>query len=85
MEDQNDIKGMYKTTRNQLEYQVIGPPQQLVLQGNNITAPREIAQTQMEFFNRKIEKLMGELPRPTDDPLKVLNDAMEKWDSSEDR
>ena len=79
IQNQNDTKSLYRITRQQLGWQLNGPPQQLVSQGRKITAPKLIAQEQMNYFSAKIESLMAELPRPTEDPLKILNDSMRNW------
>ena len=85
MEEQNDVKGLYRSTRKQLGWEDNGPPQLLVIQGRRIEAPKKIAQEQLKFFNHKVDKLMQEIPRPTENPTIVLEEAMENWDKDGER
>ena len=79
MQKQNNIKGLYRTIKTQLGWKNSGPPQSLDVEGRKLTAPRDIANAQMTYLKKKIEKLMSEIPRPTEDPLKTLQLAMDRW------
>ena len=79
IEAENNSKGLYKTVKIQLGWKDNGPPQSLVHEGQKITAPQKMADVQSNFFTEKIEKLMSEIPRPTENPLKILEDAMKNW------
>ena len=79
MEGQNNISGLYKSVRLQLGLKSGGPPQQLVVEGKILTAPKDIANEQLKYFKNKIIKLMASIPRPTEDPFKTLRLALEKW------
>ena len=81
MQNKNDTKGLYRSIKTQLGWKNSGPPQSLDVEGRKITAPRDIANEQMNFFKKKIEKLMSEIPRPTQDPLKTLQLAIDRWSS----
>ena len=39
----------------------------------------------MDYFTSKIDKLMSEIPRPTEDPTKILREALENWEGAENR
>ena len=61
------------------------PPQVLVVEGKRITSPKELANEQIKYFSSKIEKIMQNIPRPTEDPLRVLSKALENWEAADNR
>ena len=79
MEDQNNVKGLYSITRTQLGWKRPGPPQSLMIEGRKVTAPKDIADAQLNFYKEKVEKLSASIPRPTEDPLNVLEVAIDQW------
>ena len=85
LEVKNNVKGLYSAARTQLGLKKPGPPQKLCINGKNITAPAEIANVQVNFYKDKIEKLVSELPRPTENPLELLEKTMKNWSSKDDR
>ena len=79
IESQNNISGLYKSVRTQVGLKEGGPPQQLVVEGKILSAPKVIANQQLKYFKGKIDKLMTSIPRPTKDPYRTLEIALEKW------
>ena len=85
MEASNNTQGLFKTIKSQLGIKSGGPPQSLVIGGKSITAPKKIADAQLSFFNNKVENLITSIPRPTENPLKVLEEAFKRWGVEADR
>ena len=81
IERNNDSKSLYNLTKNHLGWKTGGPPQSFLIEGKTVSAPSEMAQEQLKYFNRKIEKLINDLPPKTEDPLKILKDRIEKLGS----
>ena len=50
-----------------------------------MTSPKDIAEAQNDFFINKVEMLRTQLPRPHNDPLKTLREAMNRWELATDR
>ena len=82
LEAKNDSQKLFKIIKNQLGLKGSGPPQSLVINGRKITAPKDLAEAQMKFFNEKVEQLISEIPRPTIDPLEMLKKSLERWGST---
>ena len=80
-----DIKSLYNITKTQLGWKSGGPPSALVVDGKYLTAPKDIANTQNEFFVNKVEQLRQELPPTNEDPLHHLKAAMGKWAQADSR
>ena len=78
IERNNDSKSLYNITKNHLGWKTGGLPQFYLIEGKTVSAPRAMAQEQLVYFNKKIEKLINELPPKTEDPLRVLKNRMEK-------
>ena len=51
----------------------------LVFEGKNVTAPQKIANIQVNYFSKKVKKLMDAIPDTNLDPLCYLKNALERW------
>ena len=80
----NDVKGMYRQSKEQLGWRGGGPPQSLQVNGVNVTAPVEIANSQSDYFSSKLDKLMNNLDRTRIDPLYLLNNTLDRWGNFKD-
>ena len=79
-EQTKEISMLYKIAREQMGGNKGGPPVQLVIEGRNITSPKDMAQEQMNFFVKKNKKLMNEVQGDSEiDPLETLNRAVNDW------
>ena len=76
IEKNNDTKSLYSLTKNHLGWNTGGPPQSFIIEGKTVSAPSEMAEAQLKYFNNKVEKLISELPQKTEDPLKLLKTRM---------
>ena len=50
-----------------------------------ISSPKEVAEEQLNYFNRKIRKLQENLPSSTGDPHETLDIALARWDKTHQR
>ena len=79
-ESKSDTKTIYKTTRELLHWKSDGgPPESLVLDGKYLQSPTEIANGQLTYYQRKVSKLINELPIQNIDPLHWLKIAFNNW------
>ena len=82
-EEDRNIRNLYSLTKNQLGWKTGGPPSSLEVNGKLITAPRDIAETQSNYFEKKVTDLRQKLPAVNEDPLKVLKDSLDKWSQAD--
>ena len=47
---------MYKTVKTQLGWKRDGPPQKLIIEGKQITAPKQLADEQLRYFKKKFKQ-----------------------------
>ena len=47
--------------------------------------PQEMADVQLEYFKKKTEELITNLPQPKVEPIKTLEDALENWEGKNKR
>ena len=79
----NDTKGIYSSVRSQMGWTRNSPPQSSIIDGQRITAPAKLAETQLMFFKNKVEKLMATILRPTLDPYEILRKAIVRWNKQD--
>ena len=76
----NDVAKLYKIAKQQLGWNMNGPPTTLIQGGRTITSPQQLAQTQMEYYHSKNLKLLESVQETPDiDPLETLRKNFEKW------
>ena len=75
----SDIGGLYRVTKEQLGQQSGGPPKSLIVEGRRINSPREMAIEIQKACSNKIKDLIQKLPPGGDNPLKLLDKAMNRW------
>ena len=80
LHDTKDVSGTYKMAKVQAGWKATATPVTFNVRGKKITALQEIAAIQLDTFKKKTEKLLSQLPPPTQDPLSSLEEAMSKWD-----
>ena len=85
LHDTKDISGTYKAAKVQVGWKANATPVTFSIEGRKVTSPQEIANIQLEIFRKKTEKLLNQLPAPTQDPLTSLEEAMEKWEGKSSR
>ena len=80
LENDHNISDMYKLTRNQLGWKKGGgTPNSFLMEGKRISAPAEMANIQLETFNKKLKKLKDGLPRMETEPTAALRLALQNW------
>ena len=84
-EQKNDTKATYDLMKTQAGWKNGGPPKVFNLDGRKIKSPQSLADTQMDFFHKKLEKIQDELPPTLEDPLEMLTNALEKWNGTRNR
>ena len=85
LHDTKDVSGTYKMAKVQAGWKATATPVTFNVQGKKITAPQEMADIQLDTFKKKTEKLLSQLPPPTQDPLSSLEEAMSKWEGRNER
>ena len=85
IEENRDIKSLFRVTKEQLGWECGGPPTTLVQNGRSYTKPQEIAEVMSSYFDKKVKDLKANLPPSNQDPLEVLRKAMNKWKKSDTR
>ena len=74
------MKGLFKTVKTQLGWKKNGPPQKLIIEGKSITAPKKIADEQINYFLNKIEKVIKKYPQNyRGPPENFLKNAIGEW------
>ena len=84
-ENTGDTKSLYRTTKEQLGWEKVGPPTALMKDGKLFRKPSEIAEVLAESFKEKVDKLNREVEMENLQPLATLKKAMQSWNKSEDR
>ena len=78
-EKELNSSSLYKIAKKQAGMKNNGPPASLVINGQNITSPKLIAQEQMKFYFEKNKKLLSRVEGSDEiDPLEVLKLSVEK-------
>ena len=83
--ENKDIGAIYTTAKNQVGWKTTQTPTSFQIDGKQITSPQEMADIQSITFHNKVQKLINDLPAPTQDPLTVLQEALENWDDKDQR
>ena len=78
-ETTNDTKTLYRVTKDQLGWDSGGPPDNFMIEGRKISAPKDMANIQLNTFLNKVEKLRSRLPILKGDPLHFLKKSIQKW------
>ena len=55
-------------------------PKSLMIKGIQVTSPKQMANAINKAFIQKISNICIQLGDPTEDPLTILNQAMNKWE-----
>ena len=83
--ENKDVGGLYKTAKTQVGWTKSTSPTSFTIEGVKVTDPQSMADIQMKTFVNKTQKLLDELPPPTEDPCAVLTDALNKWPGKDAR
>ena len=78
--NEKDTKNLHKTTRELLGWSTGGPPKQFLVDGKMIQSPKELANTQINYYTEKLSKITQNLPANTEDPLRILKDVATTWE-----
>ena len=81
----NDAKQLFNITKKRWGNKNGGPPTQFQVDGKAINKPAQIAETQINYFSEKINKLKQDIPNTITDPLRQLREAMRKWRKADNR
>ena len=77
--DRKDTRDLYREVKSQLGWNNCKTPETFLVDGRAVHSPVQLANLQLEYFNRKIKQLIDNLPPLNADPCKYLIQAMEKW------
>ena len=80
----NDSASLFKLSKNRMNIKTGGQPTAFLIGGKMITAPRDVANVQIDFFQKKIEDLIKNLPNEGIDPLLILKNALIRWGAKTD-
>ena len=83
--DNSDTRKLFRLTREHLGWTSGDSPTTLVSAGKMITKPTEVANCINRYFIEKIRKLKKDIPDSTEDPLKLLKTAMDRWKGKQNR
>ena len=78
-ENENDVSNLYKTTKHQLGWKSGVTPESFLIDGKRISSPAQLANIQLDFFNKKVKTLIDSVPTTNRDPLSVLKSALQRW------
>ena len=78
-EKTDDVNKLYKLTKRRLGWDSSLAPSSFLIQGKQITSPKQMADIQIDCFVNKSNRLAAEIPETTGDPHWVLKKALEKW------
>ena len=56
-----------------------GNPEFYLVDGIKITNPKQMANEQVEYYHKKVNKLIENLPQQTHDPLETLVKTIDRW------
>ena len=79
------VKSIFQQTKEQLGWKVSGPPDILIIDGKYVISQRRIAEEQINYFHKKIRELIQNLPVIRENPLSILQEAMESWKGRDGR
>ena len=74
-----DSSSLFALAKNRMNMLKSGPPTGFLKNGKMVSKPKEIANMQIEFFEKKVEKFIESLPNENIDPLAVLKSALLRW------
>ena len=80
-EKDHDTRNIFKTTRSLLNWKSGGSPHSLLVEGKLLRRPVELAEVQINYFTKKVEKLTRGLRITNTNPLKWLQQAMFRWEN----
>ena len=79
LEKSHDVKNIYNMARRILHWEGAGAPQSFLSDGILIRRPIDLANLQMKYFDTKVKTLITNLSAPKFNPLKWLNECMDRW------
>ena len=79
LQKEKNVRGLFELTKRKMGIKRTGSPEMFILDGRQVTSPREMACIQIKTFHDKIKKLIQELPVQVNDPLHFLNRAVARW------
>ena len=85
LEQNNDSRGTYSLLKSQAGWRTGQTPSRFLVDGRIVTAPREMANLQMDHYQNKVRKLLEDLPISNTDPLEQLNLTLDKWENKGNR
>ena len=85
LKNEKNVKGIYNLTAQLSGNKTTTTPQHYVQQGRIIAKPVEMANAQLDYFVKKVDKLIENLPTTNRNPLRYLDSALEKWQHKDER
>ena len=61
-ENNNDMKTVYNTTKQQLGWKTGGPPELFLMERKTVSAPSDIANVQSDYYEKKVKDINEILP-----------------------
>ena len=84
MDAAKDSKKIYGLTKELLGWKSDSAPKCLLVEGKLLRKPCEIANAQLDFYEKKLNTLRGKLAPKTSNPLDLLKNALDKWDKKDE-
>ena len=85
IEAEKDTKKLFKLTGELLNDKQGTLPQGFLTAGKLTRKPKEMANLQLDFYNKKINKLIEKIPKSNRNPLRYLEKAMDNWEQRDTR
>ena len=82
--ENKDTKKLYIKTRKLLNWRQGGPPKRFLIDGKSIQKAVDIANTQMDYYVKKLILISSSLGNSDRDPLRLLKKAFERWEPRQD-
>ena len=82
--EKNDAKNIYNTAKKLMGWSAPKQPKMFLVNGTLFRRPVDIANILQNFYKKKIESLIGALEKRGRDPLRLLKQALARWDRREE-
>ena len=79
LDEKQDINKLYSNVKTQLGWSTNGPPTSLLVNGRTTCSSQKMADEQLNYYQKKINKLMERLPVSNIDPTSWLRGIINKW------
>ena len=82
--ENGNISKLYSSVKTQLGWNSGGPPQSLVVNGQDTSSSISMDESQMEYFHCKVNKLLENIPVSLEETTAKLEEALHNWGTAAD-